>query len=114
MTKTLLISLDLAFALSLVFPEASSPVPMSVLFILATVVIFLFLKSGRIIREKKRDMGAGLFAGIFSAGMFVSGLSYFAGPEVISQIPQAAQVIFTSDWALMGWMLVPLLVLSLT
>lgn len=113
MTKTLLLALYIAFALALVFPPEQSPVPMSVLFVIATVIIFLLLKNSRAIREKKKDLGINLIVGILAAGVFVTGLYYFAGDEVIAQIPEAIRVIFINQWALVGWFLVPLIILSL-
>lgn len=103
----------MAFALSLVFPKEQSPIPMSVLFVIATVVIFLLIKGGKLIREKKKETMANILAGIFSAGVFVSGLYYFAGEDVVSRIPEAIRIVFINEWSLLGWILVPLVVLSL-
>jgi len=115
----ILFSVYIALLLTKIFPFPT-PVSALVLFVILTIIIFLFLSQAKIFKKAKRFSSREMILAVLMIGLLCTILLALlpdgqAGSKIalFDKLPVQVQQIFISKYSLFAWLSLPLIALAL-
>lgn len=108
----ILFAVYIALLLTQYFPFPA-PVSSLALFVILTIVVFLFLTQSKAFKKTKRFSARETLLLILTIGLLCTIVLSFSKIALLDKLPLQIQQVFISQYSLFAWLTAPLLVLAL-